>query len=202
MESIYQALPASAPAPANSQRPDLSQADRLLLAAVVAIPRALRYGAITWIQDGFGVGRQTVHDNAARDETYFGDKPMRLSVDPHRLVIQRGQVLETVALDDQLPAWRIDNLGHFGDPERAKLFEGVVARAWRLQPALTNGHHRLARRPGSSGRRLGLLPASLTPQAGAPAPARFTLGQCRRITQHSQPPTAPGDTLSESCRRW
>lgn len=426
MESVYQALPASAPAPANAQRPDLSLADRLFMTAVVAIPRALRYGAVTWIQQVFRVSRQTVYDNAARfaavaegdqhcppappsaspeqsselpatlarvprlilsllfpggmsyrpmrvclhealgstrslgfiselihqdgqragqilaalewpdnphvlwlsrDETYFSDKPMLLSVDPHCLVIQSGRVQETADshgwaieltgllaglgptrihlaedgapyfpaslteagqrlqaagqtceflvqkdfhhisaaaqrvqrtvdgpafkaladvaryehpgphgltrlrnvaawrqaeqraarlvaradevrfwidclhdafeivdldcgairdfeinhwlltatihglrtvgdrqttklartvtrqephllafmrwLDDQLPAWRLDNLAHFGDPELASLFERAVARAWRLQRALTNGHRRL-----------------------------------------------------------
>jgi hypothetical protein len=194
MESIYQALPASAPAPANAQRPDLSQADRLFMAAVLAIPRTLRYGAVTWLGQAFRTSRQTVYDVAdailavadngqpclpdppstspappsgspatlsrvprlilsllfpggmsyrpmrvcllealgctrslgyiselinqdgqragqilaalqwpdnphvlwlARDETYFGDKPMLLSVDPHCLVIQSGRVQET-----------------------------------------------------------------------------------------------------------
>jgi len=66
MESIYQALPASAPAPVNALRKDLSQADRLFMAAVLAIPRSLRYGAVTWLGQAFRVSRQTIYDNAAR----------------------------------------------------------------------------------------------------------------------------------------
>jgi len=46
-------------------------------------------------------------------------------------------------LDEQLPAWRSDNLAHFADAELATILERAAARAWRLSRAITNGHYRL-----------------------------------------------------------
>jgi len=66
MESVYQALPASVAAPSNARRPDISLADRLFMGAVVAIPRAERYGMVTWVKDAFRISRKSVYDIAAR----------------------------------------------------------------------------------------------------------------------------------------
>jgi len=77
MESVYQALPASGPAPANARRPDIRMADRLFMAAVLAIPRPLRYGAVTWLAEVFGVSRQTAYDTAARIEAGSGNGQSR-----------------------------------------------------------------------------------------------------------------------------
>lgn len=43
-------------------------------------------------------------------------------------------------LDAALGAWRAEALAHFGEPELVDLFERAIARAWRWQRALTNGH--------------------------------------------------------------
>jgi len=70
--------------------------------------------------------------------------------DPHiaklvtTLTNQEPQLLPYMRwLDEQLPAWRCDNLVHFGDSELATILERAAARAWRLSRAVTNGHYRL-----------------------------------------------------------
>jgi len=73
MESVYQALPPTGPAPGNAHRQDLSQADRFFMGAVVAIPRELRYGAVTWLGGAFQVSRQTVYDIASRLDVGSGN---------------------------------------------------------------------------------------------------------------------------------
>lgn len=64
METVYQSLPRSGAAPHGARRGDLSRSDRFFAAAVVAMPRTERYGAVTWVAQAFGTSRQTIYDIA------------------------------------------------------------------------------------------------------------------------------------------
>ena len=56
--------------------------------------------------------------------------------EPHLLTFLRD-------LDEKLLPWRNAARAHFEEPELVLLFERAVARAWRLDRALVNGHTRL-----------------------------------------------------------
>lgn len=102
MEGVWQMLPGGHSGVARFKRPDITLSDRLFIGAVVALPRSLRWGAISWLADTYATSRETVYTigRCAYQGLLFGSQARSSSTIPTVMAEPVGSSVPKVAVTE------------------------------------------------------------------------------------------------------